>query len=142
MAGIEVAGLALAVLPILATAAQQYNNCASPLKRYKRFTAEAQDYYQELGIQKAIFRDQCRNLLEEVVDHDAATSMLNSLTQTSWADRKLDAQIALLLGESLEACLAVIQLIEQRLQAITAESQRFKSVVDQEKQVSCCSFHI
>ena len=138
MSGIEIAGLALAVLPILMTAAQQYNNCLVPLKRYRKFTTEAQDYYKELKIQNTIFRNQCRNLLEEVIDHDAASSMLNSLTQKSWADKSLDEQLAFRLGESLEACISIIGLIEQRLQSIVEESQRFKSVVDQEKQVSIC----
>ena len=135
MTGSEIAGLALAVLPILMSAAQKYNNCLGPFSRYKRFAKEARGYYKELEIQRTIFRNECRNLLEETVDHDAASSMLDSLTQDVWANKKLDKQLAQQLGESLEACIAIIELIEQRLLDISGESQRFKSIVEQEKDV-------
>lgn len=141
MSGVEIAGLALAVLPVLLSAAQQYNSCLGPFSRYKRFAKEARVYHKELEIQRTIFRIQCRNLLEEIVDHDAASSMLNSLTQTAWADKKLDEQLVQQLGESLEACIDLIDLIEQRLRDISAESQEFKSIVEQEKEVLVISFH-
>ena len=139
MSGIEIAGLALAVLPILMTAVQQYNSCLTPIKRFRRFSTEAQDHYEELMIQRTIFRNHCRNLLEEVVDHDAASAMLNSLTQKSWSDQSIDEQLASKLGESLEACIAVVRLIGQRLQVTIEESRGFKSIVDQEKKVLVCS---
>lgn len=135
MSGFEIAGLALAVLPILMSAAQQYNSCLGPFSRYKRFAKEARGYYKELEIQRTIFRNECRNLLEETVDHDAASSMLNSLTKDVWSNKKLDKQLAQQLGESLEACIAIIELIEQRLLDIRGESQGFKSIVEQEKDV-------
>lgn len=140
MSGFEIAGLALAVLPVLLSAAQRYNSCLGPFSRYKRFAKEARDYYKELEIQRTIFRIQCRNLLEEVVDHDAASSMLNSLTQKVWADKKLDEQLVQQLGESLEACIDLIDLIEQRLRDISGESQKFNSIVEQEKEVFLISF--
>lgn len=140
--GVEIAGLALAVLPLLMSAAQQYNNCLGPFGRYKRFAKEARGYYKELEIQRTIFRNECRNLLEEIVDHDAASSMLNSLSQNAWANKKLDEQLAQQLGESLTACTATIQLIEERLQDISGEGQRFKSIVEQEKDVFLPSYII
>lgn len=106
-----------------------------PFGRYRKFAKEARNYYQELEVQRIIFRNGCRNLLEGVVDHDAASGMLNSLTQQAWSDKRLDEQLAQQLGESLEACKAVIELIEQRLRDISGESLSFKSVVEQEKQV-------
>lgn len=136
MSGIEIAGLTLAVLPILLSAAQLYSNCLSPFSRYKRFAKEARDYHKELEIQRTIFRNQCRNLLEEVIDHDEASSMLNSLTQQAWKNQRLDEQLAQHLGESLRACVAIIELIEQRLRDISEESEGFKSIVEQEKKVS------
>ena len=135
MSGFEIAGLALAILPVFMSAAQQYNNCLGPFSRYKRFAKEARGYYKELEIQRTIFRNECRNLLEEIVDHDEASSMLDSLNQKAWTNKKLDEQLAQQLGESLEACIAIIELIEQRLQDISGESQGFKSIVELEKDV-------
>ena len=142
MSGFEIAGLALAILPILMSAAQQYNNCLGPFSRYKRFAKEARGYYKELEIQRTIFRNECRNLLEEIVDHDAASSMLDSLTQKAWANKKLDEQLAEQLGESLDACVAIIELIEQRLRDISGESRGFKSIVEQERKVFPSSYNI
>lgn len=136
MSGIEIAGLALTVLPILMSAVQQYNNCLGPFNRYKRFAKEARGYYKELDVQRIIFRNQCRHLLEEIVDHEAASRMLNSLTQKAWTNKKLDEKLALQLGESLEACIAIIELIEQRIEDISGESEGLKSIVEQEKKVS------
>ena len=136
MSGFEVAGLALAVLPVLMAAAQQYNDSLGPLSRYKRFAREARSYSRELEVQRTIFRNECRNLLEEVVDHDTASGMLNALDQQAWEDKKLDKQLAQLLGDSLEACITIIRLIEERLLDISGETEGFKSIVEHEKKVS------
>lgn len=136
MVGLEFAGLALAVLPVLMSAVQQYNDCLGPFGRYKRFAKEAQGYYKMLDVQRTIFRNECRYLLEEIVPHDVASSMLNSLAQTAWANKTLDEQLTQQLGESLGACIAIIELIEQRLREISGESQVFQSIVEQEKEVS------
>lgn len=135
MSGFEVAGLALAVLPVLMSAAQTYNNCVGPFHRYRKFAKEAHDYCEELEIQRTIFRDLCRNFLEELIDHDTANCMLKKLDQQTWADEKLDEQLVQLLGESLDRCKGVVGLIGNRLQDISGESLNFGSIVDQEKKV-------
>jgi hypothetical protein len=140
MSGIEVAGFALAVLPFLMSAAQQYNICLESFCRYKNFGKEARGYLKDLEIQKTIFRNECRSLLEETVDHHAASTMLDSLSPKAWSNRKLDEQLAQQLGESLNACKATIELIEQRLQDIIGESQNFKSIVEQEEEAEVYSF--
>ena len=133
---VEVAGLALAVLPVLMSAAQQYNNCCFiPFVRYKRFAKEAKIYCKELAIQKTIFYNQCRNLLEEVVDHDEASSMLKTLQLETWANKRLDEQLAGQLGESLKSCTDIIDLIEERVREINGESQKYSQIIEDEKQV-------
>ena len=135
MSGLEVAGLALAILPVLASCIEQYNTCLGPFSRYRRFAKEARDYCREIEVQRTIFSNACRNLLEEVVDHDAASGMLNALDQQAWANGQLDERLAQLLGESLKACVTTISLIEERLQEISGESERLKCIVENEKKV-------
>lgn len=134
----EAAGLALAVLPVLMAAAQNYNRCLDPLRRYRRFAKEAQAYCKEIDVQRTIFRNECRNLLEEVVDHDTASGMLNTLAaeNTVWVDKSLDDQLMRQLGESLTACLDVVGLLEEHLQAIAADSESFRLVVEEEKRLT------
>lgn len=134
----EVAGVALAVLPVLMSAAQHYNSCLDPLRRYRRFAKEAQAYCKEIDIQRAIFRNECRNLLEEVVDHVTASGMLDTITpeNTAWVDKNLDDQLVQRLGESVTACLDVVGLLEEHLQSVVADSETFRSIVEQEKRLT------
>lgn len=135
MSGFEAAGLALAILPLVVSAAKRYDSALSPFLRYKRFAKEAKIYSKELEIQRTIFRNECRNLLEKVIDHDAATSMLDLLSQEPWSDGHLDAQLVQQLGESWEACAAIIELIEEQLLVVEIENRGFGAIVDQEQQV-------
>ena len=131
----EIAGLTLAVLPILMSAAQQYDNCLNPFSRYRKFAKEAYEYYKQIEIQKTIFRNHCRNVLEGVIDHETASCMLDSLASGRWVDHELDEKLSQLLGESLGAVIAVIELISARLRDVDEESERFKGIVEREKKV-------
>ena len=135
MSGFEAAGLALAILPLVVSAAKRYDSVLSPFLRYKRFAKEARIYSKELEIQRTIFRNECRNLLERVIDHDAATSMLNLCSHEPWSDAHLDSQLVQQLGESWKACVAIIELIEERLIDVEVENQGFGAIVDHELQV-------
>ena len=135
MSGAEAAGLALAILPLVLSAAKCYDQVLSPFHRYKRFAKEAKRYSGEFDIQRTIFRNECRNLLEEIIEHDAASSMLESLTTETWSDRQLEDRLAQQLGESKQACVTIIELIEERLQDIEGENNEFCAILEQERQV-------
>ena len=138
MSGIEIAGLALGVLPLLISAAQHYDDCLRPLTRYKNFAKEADRFQDWLAIQKVIFRNQCRILLEEVIEHDIASSMLDGPPGTNhplWSDTELEGQFAQLLGDSKDACITTVRIIEERLGEIDSESQDLATTIDQDSQV-------
>ena len=136
MSGAEtVAGLAVGVLPLLIAAAEHYDQCFRPFVRYKRIAKEADHFRNQLNIQRTIFRNQCRLLLEQIVEHDAASCMLKAPEDPSWHDAALDAKISQLLGESREACVAIIEIIEQRLRHIQSENQELWTALDAECQV-------
>lgn len=135
MSGIEPAGLALAVLPLVLSATKSYNDVLGAFLRYKRFGKEAKTYSRELDVQRTIFRNVCRSLLEEIIEHNAASSMLEVLTEETWSNRQLDVGLAEQLGESKQACLTKIGLIEEQLQDIESENEEFCAIVEQERQV-------
>lgn len=139
MSGIEVAGLALAVLPILLSAARRYDSVLSPFLRFKRYAREAKIYSKELDIQRTKFRNECRNLLEEITGQDVASGMLDKLADSpAWVDQNLEASLAQRLGKSKQACASLIELIEARLEAVETENSAFNAVVDGERKVKTC----
>ena len=145
MSGAEaVAGLTLGVLPILLAAAEHYDQCFRPFVRYKKIAKEADHFRDQLNIQKTIFRNQCRLLLEQIVEHDAASRMLKAPDEPLWHDAALDAKLSALLGESREACVAAVGIIEQRLNDIQTESRELWTALAAERQVlhSCCNWSI
>ena len=140
MSGVEtaVAGLAIGVLPLLISAAEHYNDCLRPFIRYRNFAREAGRFQDLLDIQKVIFRNQCRILLEEIIEHDVVSSMLNGpsgASHPSWSDVDLEKQLCQLLGESRDACIKNVKLIEERLRDIDSESQNLSTAVHQDSQV-------
>lgn len=140
MSGVEAAvGLALGFLPLLISAAEHYDDCLRPFVRYKNFAKEADRFRHLLGVQKTIFRNQCRILLEEIIEHDVATTMLNGRSganHPSWSDVGLEEDLCKLLGDSRESCITTIEMIEERLRYIECESRDIETTIDRESQVS------
>lgn len=132
MSGAEVA---LALLPLLISAVEHYKDCFRPLIRYRKFTSELDRFQQRLKIQKAIFRNQCRILLENAVHQDVASQMLEERNHSLWCDARTEKLLVEQLGSSREACVAVIELIDERLRGIEKESRSFETIVDREYRV-------
>ena len=119
----------LAVLPLMISAAEHYEACFRPILRYRRFDSEVDGFQQRLEVQKNIFRNQCRLLLESVTEHDAAASMLDRRLHPSWSDPKLDEELITMLGSSKEACCKIIEAIDRKLRDIEKESREFGAVI-------------
>lgn len=139
MSGIEVAGIALTILPLLITTAEHYDDCVRPLARYRKFASEVSRFQQQLKIQKIIFRNQCRILLEFVVDRDDVAHILAPQRHSSPSDSDnsdVEARLAEQLGDSKEACGTIICLIDERLRDIERESQDLEAAVNQDQTVT------
>lgn len=52
------------------------------------------------------------------------------------SDHRLEDRIIQQLGESKQACVSIIELIEERLQDIESENSDFSAIVEQEREVS------
>ena len=135
MSGIETVALVLGVLPLLVSAVEHYEDCFRPFLRYKTFAIEANRYQKQLKIQKTIFRNECRILLENVIEHDVVIKMLDKKGHPLWRDEDTEKALSEQLGSSSEACRATVLLIEERLIEVSKESQNLDVIVDQEKDV-------
>lgn len=139
MSGAEaVAGLALGVLPVLVSAAEHYDSCLRLFVRYKNFAKEADRFQSQLVVQKAIFRNQCRILFEEITEHDVASSMLSGpsdSSHSSCSNLELEEQLSLLLGDSGAECLQTVKMIKERLGDIDGECQDLATTINQDCRV-------
>lgn len=136
MSGAEVVGFTLALLPLLISAAEHYDDCIRPILRYRKIVEEVHLFQRNLKVQRTIFRNQCRILLESVIEHDAAIRMLGvGSNDPSWGDVDLEEQLTEQLGASKEACATSIELINERLQSIGKESRDLQAVADPKQAV-------
>jgi hypothetical protein len=136
MAGVEVAGFVLGVLPLLISAAEHYEDVFKPFKRYRKFAPELELYQQQLGTQKTIFRNECHLLLTAVTDRQTAREMLKESKHPSWLDQHLDERFARQLGESGSACKTIIDLIQAKLKVVEEETESFGLLIQQSIPVS------
>ena len=137
MAGVETAvGLALGIFPLLISAAEHYDTSLRPFARYRNIAREADRYLARLENQRVIFKNQCRILLERVIDHDAATSMLKGgAAHPLWSNVELDNQLSELLSDSKRACMATIGMIEEQLWGVEKESQDLENAIEKDARV-------
>ena len=129
----EAVGVALALLPLLISAAENYNNCVGPFSRYKSFAKGAEKFVQLLDVQRIIFRNECQILLESFIGGDVATTMLNNPNHPSWRDPELNRQLIQLLDKSETACANVINLINERLREVELECQDIVAILNDSK---------
>ncbi|KAL9116888.1 MAG: hypothetical protein Q9187_006581 [Circinaria calcarea] len=104
MSGIEVAGLAVSLLPVI-------------LSTFK-------------DNQRVIFRGTCFHLLSDVIETDNADLMLANLSHDCWFDKDLEHQLAILLGESRKQCIRTLRQIERILDDSEDERLDFSQALD------------
>lgn len=66
--GIEIAGLALAVFPIVIEGLEFYLKAFSITKRYWRYASVLKSLLRELGMEKIKFENSCEELLFDIAD--------------------------------------------------------------------------
>ena len=133
MSGIEIA---LAIIPLLISAAKHYDDCFHPFTRYRKFVPEVRRFQQQLKIQRIIFRNQLRILLESVTDRADVARILAAPHRSSTSDPDIETRLADQLGELKEACGSIVALIVEQLRDIGKESQDLEAVVNQDQTVT------
>lgn len=128
----EVAGAVLAILPLLVSVTKHYEDCSSCIKRYRSYSSHVKQFQQRLTIQRTIFRNQCRILLEDAVDHETVNQMLGDTTHQEWMNQILDKKVLDLLGISRDACVIAIEEISRILTQLGSESRKLDDAVEQD----------
>jgi len=105
-------GVVLAVLPLVISAIEHYDFFA-PFICHCAFTRELQNFRRKLDARKLLFRNECRLLLESLVQDDVLEEMFKEGSKhPSWGDTELDGRLKGHLGESYEVCVGMVVAIK------------------------------
>jgi hypothetical protein len=111
--------LTLAVIPLLVSTAEHYKATYDAFHRLRKASREAENLRVALVVQRALFDDNCRNLLGKCgVDEAMVALMLKSPRHTAWSMKELQSKIKKVLGSFSEAFVGILQQIEAELKAI------------------------
>ncbi|KAL9118832.1 MAG: hypothetical protein Q9187_004613 [Circinaria calcarea] len=130
----EAVGLVLAVLPLLISAAEHYEDCLKPFMRYYKFTSKVSNFQERFKVQNTIFHNQCRILLASILEQDVAIRMLEDKTHVNWSSQMIEAKLLKQLASSKEACLIIIKQVTKQLQSIEKESRGLNEAMEQSGQ--------
>ena len=136
MSGIEVAGLVLAVLPLIISAVEDYEVTFQPFVTYCRYAKELRSLRANLGTQKQLFRNHCIILLSRIEaerlleDHSDLNQRWKS-NDVNAAEIALEKRLAAYLGSNYDACLCLIKTIEETLHEIQEETRGLNEITSE-----------
>lgn len=133
MSGFEVAGVILAVIPLVLEAFDRSDRAFSAFRTFGRYPKEVLRLQAKFRAQKSIFRNDCIHLLAAVTnDNQRAHDLVRLATQATWDDEEIREtfhQRAAAVSLTLDSCRDIIQEINGVIGGFDAELQGFKSVV-------------
>ena len=132
---VEAASLALAVLPIVISVAENFSSAARALKRYRHFSLEVGHLSKLVRLQRTIFQGEIRSLLASCVGWDRAEQLLHNADQSGWDDKDLEESFVARLGNTRESFLELVQWINAELSEMEARLSGFEEVAQLTKEV-------
>ncbi len=119
MSGIEVAGLALAVFPILINGLNHVVAGIESVKRWKRYRFKLKDYADILESASVYFLDTLDELLSDIVHSDNELSILLANPGGSpWKEKAYDERLRRRLDRSYNSYLKTVSRLVQALQGM------------------------
>ncbi len=131
------AGLALAILPLIVAALENYEYTFQPVIIYSsRYRKEVKKFQDQLKVENFVFRHECHLLLRDVTSDDIK-SMLDNPKHVLWSNKELEARLEGQLNECCEACISALRLINEVLQDIAKSTGALDILLDE---VRYCAF--
>ncbi|MCJ1476430.1 hypothetical protein MMC13_005096 [Lambiella insularis] len=126
----EVVGVFLGVLPLIVSVIEHYDFFA-PFICHCAFTRELQSFRRKLEARKLLFRNECRLLLEALVEEELIGDMFREGSQhPSWKDKDLDERVQKHLGQSYTACIGMISAIKECLAQLKQKTRGLGTVLE------------
>ncbi|KAF2115033.1 hypothetical protein BDV96DRAFT_91523 [Lophiotrema nucula] len=118
MSGVEVAGIALAVLPLFISALEDYEEGLDPIKSFMRWERELPKFIRKLRNQHVHFAQTMRLLLEPITTDVELDEMLDNPSGRMWKDADMSRRLEDRLQESYHAYQSTILDIEKIMKKI------------------------
>lgn len=119
MSGIEIAGIGLAILPLLISAAEHYNDASTPFQRYRKYNDHVKSFQTKLDVERASFCDLIL-LLFKAAGHDAGEAVPPQ-DDAIWTDPNVAIKLELHLRSRKALVLQVLQAIQGQLDGLSEE---------------------
>lgn len=132
-----VAGLSLAVVPLLVSAIENYEHTFQPIVIFaSRYQKEAKRFQRALRTQRTIFENECCFLLRGLTS-TRPNVIITDAQDPSWQEEGLEARIKARLQDNYAGCVSALQLINELLQSIVKETSPFSLLLVQTHHRSC-----
>ena len=121
MSGVEVAGLALAILPLMVSAVDHYDRLLDSFRTYRCFSSKVKRLTDDLNIQRTIFRTECLLLLAPITTRASAQSMLDDLRNEKWNSVAIDLKLSQHFDYLNATCKIVIAQVIEHLKIVSTK---------------------
>lgn len=131
MEAVTVAGLGLAVAPLIISALENYEYTFQPIVIFsRRYKSEIERFQHTLKVQKVDLANECCWLLHSVTSN-RGNVMINNPHHTLWQDEDLENRLRNRLAECYGACVSALTLINAVLSDILKETKTLDFLTQQ-----------
>ncbi|UPX11403.1 uncharacterized protein EKO05_0002009 [Ascochyta rabiei] len=125
MSGIEIAGLAFGILPLLVEIVKSYSTILRKARTFRHYGKTVKSISAQLDTQHGIFMNEVRLLLRSVEGEEAIEAMLENEDDRRWASRELGDKLHLVLRENFTVCRGIIEDIKDSIEELRENLKRF-----------------
>lgn len=122
----EAVGLALAIVPLIISALEHYDDVAKHCRTFARYGHRIKDSLRAVNVQEVIFRKANERMLCHCVEEEKARRMLADVHHLSWRDEDIATLYIQRLGDSRIAIEDCIRLIADELATIKQKLDRLE----------------
>ncbi|KAH7551019.1 hypothetical protein BM1_10392 [Bipolaris maydis] len=131
MSGLEIAGLAVGVLPILFEVVKSYSIIRDKIRTFRRCNQELEDVFVEFKAIRVIFFNEVRLLLRSMEIKKQVKLDLEECNNRRWANQETEDRFRAVLQDNYDACREIIQHISRYLEEIASELENFEPFLSQ-----------
>lgn len=135
MSGIEIAGLAFGVLPILIEVVKSYSSITKKVRTLRHYSKEVKSISERLRVYNGIFLNEIRLLLRLIETEEEVESMLEGADDDRWTSEHLNDKLRTVLRDSFDICRGIIEETKDSIDTMREELAKFDVLIDQKQKV-------